>query len=96
VVQIMLVTGEVVSTEKHAEFKGHKLLLVRALDLDGQPRGAESIALDTVDAGLGDRVLVNKEGGAARMILHNNRIPVQALIVGVVDGFHVEAQAHER
>ncbi|MDP2361213.1 MAG: EutN/CcmL family microcompartment protein [bacterium] len=88
--QIALVTGEVVSTEKHAEFKGHKLLLVRPLGLDGQPRGAESIALDTVDAGIGDRVLVNKEGGSARLALDNQRIPVQALIVGVVDAFHID------
>jgi len=88
--QIALVTGEVVSTEKHAEFKGHKLLLVRSLGLDGRPRGGESIALDTVDAGIGDRVLVNKEGGSARLALANPRIPVQALIVGVIDDFHLE------
>jgi ethanolamine utilization protein EutN len=95
-VQIMHVTGEVVATEKHPEFKGHKLLLVRPMGLDGLPKGPESIAVDTVDAGLGDRVLVNKEGGAARMILQNPRIPVQAVIVGVVDGYHVEAPGHER
>lgn len=94
--QLMIVTGEVVATEKHPEFKGHKLLLVRPMGLDGKPLGAESIAVDTVDAGLGDRVLVNKEGGAARMLLKNPRIPVQAVIVGVVDGFHVEASDHER
>lgn len=88
--QIALVTGEVVATEKHPEFKGHKLLLVRTLGLDGEPRGGESIALDTVGAGIGDRVLVNKEGGSARLALDNPRIPVQALIVGVVDDFHVE------
>jgi len=88
--QIAVVTGEVVSTEKHPEFRGHKLLLVRGLGLDGAPRGGESIALDTVDAGIGDRVLVNKEGGSARLALGNPRIPVQAIIVGVVDGIHVE------
>ena len=88
--QIALVTGEVVATEKHPEFRGHKLLLVRSLGLDGAPRGGESIALDTVGAGIGDRVLVNKEGGSARLALGNPRIPVQALIVGVVDDFHVE------
>jgi microcompartment protein CcmK/EutM len=95
--QLMIVTGEVVATEKHPEFRGHKLLLVRPMGLDGQPSGAESIAIDAaVDAGLGDRVLVNKEGGAARMLLKNPRIPVQAVIVGVVDGYHVEASDHER
>jgi ethanolamine utilization protein EutN len=64
--------------------------LVRSLDAQGRPRGGESIALDTVGAGIGDTVLVNKEGGSARMVLKNDKIPVAALILGVVDGFHVE------
>ena len=88
--QIAVVTGSVVSTHKHAEFKGHKLLLVRALSLQMEETGPESIALDTVDAGIGDRVLINKEGGSARLALGNDHIPVQALIVGVIDGVHFE------
>lgn len=88
--QVARVTGEVVSTHKHPELKGHKLLLVRNLDLDGVPEGADYIAIDTVDAGRGDRVLINKEGGGARLALANDRIPVQALIVGVLDGMHLE------
>ena len=88
--QVARVTGEVVSTHKHAELVGRKLLLVRNLGLDGEPAGGDYIAIDTVDAGRGDRVLVNKEGGSARLALANDRIPVQALIVGVVDGLHLE------
>ena len=88
--QVARVTGEVVSTHKHAELVGRKLLLVRNLGLDGEPSGGDYIAIDTVDAGRGDRVLVNKEGGSARLALANDRIPVQALIVGVVDGLHLE------
>ncbi len=87
--QIARVTGEVVSTVKHGRFKGHKLLLVCNVDLHDALQGDEYIALDTVDAGIGDQVLINKEGGSARLALADNDIPVQALIVGVVDGFHI-------
>lgn len=91
--EIARVTGEVVSTQKHRELKGFKLLLVRNLEIDGSLRGGEYIALDTVDAGIGDRVLINKEGGSARLALDNQHIPAQALIVGVVDDMHVEDRA---
>jgi len=47
------------------------------------------IAVDKVDAGDGDLVLVNKEGGSARMLLGDDEIPVQAVIVGVIDGMDV-------
>jgi len=93
--RVARVVGEVVSTHKHREFRGHKLLLVRNLGLGGEPEGGEYIVLDTVDAGRGDRVLVNKEGGGARLALGNDRIPVQALAVGVVDGWQVEGGRDE-
>jgi len=88
--KIAVVTGDVVSTLKNPEFTGHKLLLVTDTDLDGSLLGDPYIALDIVDAGHGDRVLINKEGGAARMLLDNPRIPVQAVIVGVIDDWHTE------
>jgi ethanolamine utilization protein EutN len=93
--QVARVVGEVVSTHKLPAFRGHKLLLVRNLDLQGAPEGSDYIALDTVDAGRGDRVLVNKEGGSARLALGDESIPVQALIVGVVDGLQLEGTANE-
>ncbi len=86
------VTGEVVSTVKNAEFKGHKLLLVRNRDLEGGLMDGEYIALDSVDAGIGDRVLINREGGSARLLLGNDRIPVQAVIVGVIDDMDLPGQ----
>ncbi len=89
------VTGEVVSTVKNAEFKGHKLLLLRPLTLDGEVQGEEFIAVDTVDAGIGDPVLVNKEGGGTRLALDNSRIPLQALIVAVVDDWHLPETRHK-
>ncbi len=79
------VVGDVVSTHKNARLEGKKLLLVRRLTLEDQPEGTEVIALDVVDAGVGDKVLVVQEGSSARKIFEDPRIPVQAVIVGVVD-----------
>ncbi|HXY69078.1 MAG TPA: EutN/CcmL family microcompartment protein [Gemmatimonadales bacterium] len=79
------VVGDVVSTHKNERLTGKKLLLVRRLALDMQPEGAEVIALDVVDAGVGDHVLVVQEGSSARKIFDDPWIPVQAVIVGVLD-----------
>lgn len=84
------VVGDVVSTIKNKQLTGEKLLLVQPVDLDTQtPMGNELIAVDKVQAGDGDLVLVNKEGGSARLILKNPATPVQAVIVAVVDGLDV-------
>ncbi|MFQ5703833.1 MAG: EutN/CcmL family microcompartment protein [Gemmatimonadales bacterium] len=83
---IARVVGTVVSTHKNDRLDGKKLLLVRRLDLnDAEDGSVETIALDVVDAGVGDRVLVVQEGSSARKIFDDEKIPVQAVIVGVVD-----------
>ncbi len=86
------VVGDVVSTHKNERLEGKKLLLVRRLALDGTPDGSmEVIALDVVSAGVGDRVLVVQEGSSARKIFDDEKIPVQAVIVGVIDRVDIEA-----
>ncbi len=88
---IARVFGEVVSTHKNERIKGKKLLLVKRLDLEGEPEdAAEVIAIDAVDAGVGDRVLVVQEGSSARTVLDDPDVPVQAVIVGVVDSVNIE------
>lgn len=82
---ICRVVGEVVSTHKNPHLTGHKLLVVQPLRLDGEPEGPDLIALDAVDAGAGETVLVMREGGSARIALGDDDVPVQAVIVGVVD-----------
>jgi microcompartment protein CcmK/EutM len=79
------VVGDVVSTHKNERLQGKKLLLVKRLTLELRPEGTEVIALDVVDAGVGDRVLVVQEGSSARKIFDDPWIPVQAVIVGVLD-----------
>jgi microcompartment protein CcmK/EutM len=86
------VLGEVVSTVKDPEFHGRKLLLIEKVDLQGKPDGNTLLAVDLVDAGRGDLVLVNQEGGGARLLLESKKIPLQAVIVGVVDDFHLEEE----
>jgi len=51
------VLGNVIATQKQESHEGKKILLVQPLDLDGQPTGEPFVALDAVDAGVGDRVL---------------------------------------
>ena len=85
------VIGDVVSTHKNERLVGKKLLLVRRLDLDDGPDdSAELIAIDVADAGVGDKVLVVQEGSSARTVLNDSKIPVQAVIVGVVDSVTIE------
>jgi ethanolamine utilization protein EutN len=82
---IARVVGDVVSSHRHENLGGHKLLLVRRLDLDGNEEGAEVIALDVIGVGDGERVLVVQEGGSARTVFNDQKIPVQAVVVGVID-----------
>ncbi|MFQ5636550.1 MAG: EutN/CcmL family microcompartment protein [bacterium] len=87
---ICRVVGDVVSTVKNPNFEGHKLLLVQPVELDGDtPTDTSMIALDKVDAGKDDLVLINKEGSSARLLLENEDIPVQAVIVAVIDNIDV-------
>jgi microcompartment protein CcmK/EutM len=84
-VYLAQVMGDVVSTHKNERLDGKRLLLVRRLDLELKPEGGEVICLDVVDAGVGDKVLVVQEGSSARKIFDDQWIPVQAVIVGVLD-----------
>ncbi len=79
------VTGVVVATHKHYKLEGRKLLLVQPLDLEGEPRGVAVLAVDSVDAGEGDRVLVVQEGKSASMVSERAESPLDAAVVAVVD-----------
>jgi ethanolamine utilization protein EutN len=79
------VLGSVVATQKNEKLEGAKLLLVQPLDLDDQPRGAAVLAIDGVDAGTGDRVLLIQDGRAAQLVLGRGTSAVDAAVIGVVD-----------
>jgi ethanolamine utilization protein EutN len=79
------VVGNVVATQKNRKLEGSKLLLVQPLGLDGADRGSPVIAIDSVDAGAGDRVLLVLDGKAAMQALGRGLAAVDAAVVGVVD-----------
>jgi ethanolamine utilization protein EutN len=82
---ICTVIGTVVSTLKHRKLEGAKLLLVQPETPGGEARGAALLAIDSVGAGVGERVLVVIEGKAAGAALGRKAAPVDAAIIGIVD-----------
>jgi ethanolamine utilization protein EutN len=84
-VLIARVIGEVVSTQKHKSHIGRKALLVQPLNLDGTDRGDAVIALDAVDAGVGDRVLLVTEGFSAMTGVGRPQSPIDMAVVGFID-----------
>lgn len=83
--QIGRVCGTLVSTLRHPALAGHKQLLVEPCDVEGHPTGRITMALDVVDAGVGDWVLLLDEGSSASQVLANPRGPVRTLVVGFLD-----------
>ena len=83
---IGLLRGTVVATIKNELYVGRKLLVVDKLDLEGQPTAKYDIAVDVVQAGVGDLVLVLDEGNSARQIVDQEpNGAIRAVIVGIVD-----------
>jgi ethanolamine utilization protein EutN len=83
--QIATVVGTVVATKKHPALVGAKLLLVQPQTPEGEARGPVLLAIDSVGAGVGERVLVVIEGKAAGDALGRRGAPVDAAIVGIID-----------
>ncbi len=83
--QICRVVGTVVSTRKNKKLEGAKLLLVQPLTLEGATRGVALIAIDSVGAGIGERVLVVIEGKAAGDALGRKAAAVDAAVIGIID-----------
>jgi ethanolamine utilization protein EutN len=83
--RVCKVLGPVVATAKHPAFIGKKTLTVQPIDSQGRPVGESFIAMDNVQAGQGDVVLVMNEGSGIRQILDEPKSPCRALIVGIVD-----------
>jgi len=84
------IVGTVVATQKHGALAGHKLMIVQPVDPSGGARGSRFVALDTVQAGVGDTVLVCDEGNSARTILGDTMAPIRTMIVGIVDEIVVD------
>ncbi len=88
--QIGRVIGTVVSTTKHHKMEGAKLLLVQPLTLDGKARGGAVLTIDSVGAGVGEKVLIVIEGKSAGDALGRKAAPVDAAIIGIIDAVTVQ------
>ena len=89
------VTGSLVSTQKVETMVGHKLLIVEPYRLEPEQRrsivttGRTFVAVDTVGAGVGDYVLIT-QGSSARLTPQTGKMPVDTVIIGIVDNVHVD------
>jgi ethanolamine utilization protein EutN len=84
-VKLCRVKGSIVATVKHATHVGHKLMIVQPVDEAAHDSGEVFIAIDLVQAGPGDMVLVLQEGNGVRQILGQAKLPIRSVIVGIVD-----------
>jgi microcompartment protein CcmK/EutM len=83
-VLIAKIVGTVVATRKDPRLVSNKLLVVRPIDPGGKAEGSYLVAVDTVDAGVGETVLI-VSGSSARMASGMKDCPVDAAIVGIID-----------
>ena len=84
------VIGTVVTTISHPHYKNRRLLVVQPLVCEGDNTDEDFIALDNTHAGIGDTVLINREGNGARQVLKNPDACVISVIVGIIDSVYLE------
>ena len=82
---IARVIGDLVATRKHESHEGRKILIVQPLNLDGTDRGNAVVALDSVDAGIGDKVLLATEGFSAMTSVGRPNSPIDMAVIGIID-----------
>ena len=83
------VCGAIHSTINHEFYDNRRLLIVDRLNLDGKPSGKYLIAVDSVDAGVGETVLVIDEGNSARQVVNDDNAPIRSIIIGIVDDVYI-------
>jgi ethanolamine utilization protein EutN len=79
------VEGNVTATRKHPSFASWRLIICQPIGREGQPEGAPCVALDSLGAGMHERVLLSSDGLAARKAVGDERSPARWMIVGLVD-----------
>lgn len=89
--RIARVVGVTIATIKEEKLTGRKLLVVRETDETGKEIGQPLVAVDVVDAGVGDLVLI-AQGSAARQTIQTDRSPVDAVIMAVIDSLEVDGE----
>lgn len=80
------VIGSIVSTVKHSAFENKKILIVKPMQPDGSEKKSTMVAVDTVEAGINDIVLVASEGRtAAEVLAFEKRMPLRSVIIAIID-----------
>lgn len=79
------VTGTLVATQKHPAYAGHRIVLVQPVTPELTAKGEPFYAIGHMQAGVGDLVLVAREGGSARIMLDAGETPIHAAVAGIVD-----------
>jgi len=83
------VIGTIISTIKHPAYHGRKLLLIQPKHLAGQTEDETFVAIDEAQAGIGDTVLVMREGSGARQIVAIADAPIISVVVGILDSVEI-------
>jgi len=90
------VIGTLVTTISHPHYKNRRLLIVQPLGLPGEAPEPDFVALDNTHAGIGDTVLINREGNGARQTLKNPDACIISVIVGIVDSIFLDVDLLEK
>jgi len=79
------VEGNLTATRKHPSFEGWRLVICQPISRDGTAEGVPQVAIDSLGAGMHDRVVISSDGAAARKAVGDEQSPVRWIIVGIVD-----------
>ena len=83
--QLGRVIGHATSTVKHPSFVGLRLVIVQQLNNAREPEADPVIAIDKLGSGVGDMVVLNSDGKAARELVGNDKTPARWWVIGIVD-----------
>jgi ethanolamine utilization protein EutN len=83
--QLGQVVGHAVATVKHPSLQGWRLLLVQPLNSDAKPDGEPLLAIDSLGAGVNDRVILSNDGAGARELVGSKTSPVRWMVLGIAD-----------
>lgn len=86
------VLGSVWATHKEEGMENVKLLIIQPVDWRYEPEGSTVIAADRIGAGFGEKVIVSR-GNPARVLFNQRIVPVDAIVVGIVDGYEIQTRA---
>lgn len=83
------VKGEIYSTINHPDYDRRRILLVDRIRPDGSEDGSYLLAIDAVDAGVGQTVLMIDEGNSSRQVVGSSTAPIRSVIIGIVDAIEI-------